>query len=113
MHNYKRILSVITVLCLLVVIVSRCVNEKEHSNDPRGRAFAGSAACNSCHKDIHQSWINAAHSMTTSIASRNTIKGNFTSPQNEYFYRPEVKVVLEKRDTSYYQVAYQNDSEKR
>jgi hypothetical protein len=51
--------------------------------------------------------------MTTSIASQSTIKGNFTSPGNEYFYRPEVKVVLEKRNSSYFQVAFQNDSEKR
>ena len=93
--------------------VSRCMDPKEERNDPRGRVFAGSAKCGNCHREIHTSFTGTAHSLSSAIASKKSIKGNFTSPLNEYYYRSDVKVVMEERDSSFFQVAYQNNIEKR
>lgn len=113
MKNHRRTLLATIALCLLVIIATQCMDANGGGNDPRGLVYAGPEKCAGCHKDIHASFMGTAHNMTSSIASKKTIKGNFNSPANEYYYRPDVKVVMEERDSSLYQVAYQNNSEKR
>ena len=76
-------------------------------------SFAGNGKCATCHKNIHSSFIEAAHSNTSAAASLRTVKGNFNKGSNEYFYRPDVKVVMEQRNESLFQVAYQNNIERR
>jgi len=91
--------------------VTRCMDKVELSHDPRGTAFAGPEKCASCHKNIHTGFMGTAHRTTSSVASSTTIKGNFVAPGNEYYYKPEIKVVMEKRGDRYYQVAYQGSAE--
>ena len=80
--------------------------------DPRGLAYAGSTKCGNCHKTIHDHFAKTAHSLTSAVASPATVKGNF-SKDNEYFYRPDVKVAMEARDSGLFEVAYQNNEAKR
>jgi hypothetical protein len=113
LRGHKQIFLVITVLFVLVAGVSQCMDKNETTPDPRSTAYAGDEKCASCHKNVHDSFIHTAHRATSAAASDSTVKGNFTSPSNEYYYRPAVKVVMEKRDSGLFQVAYQNNEEKR
>jgi len=113
MRYPKHTLSAIGSICLLVLAASRCMDKKATSADPRGGAYAGAAKCGNCHKNIHASFLSTAHNKSSSPADRQSIKGNFQPPSNVYFYRPDVKVVLEQRDSGLFQVAYMNAIEKR
>ena len=113
MKNSKHILVAITAICLLVLAGSRCMDKNTASTDPRGEAYAGDATCSNCHKNIHASFLSTAHNKSSSPANRQTVKGNFAPPLNAYFYRPDVKVVMEQRDSGLYEVAYMNGIEKR
>jgi hypothetical protein len=100
----------------LILTLSQCINRDKDSvvnTDPRGDGYAGAAACNNCHKNIYNSYLHTAHNKSSAPASKETVKGSFEPGANEYFYRPDVKVMMEKRDSGLFQVAYMNNIEKR
>lgn len=68
--------------------------------------FAGSASCKSCHSKIYNSYIRTLHYGTSRVANANTIKGSFIPGNNSFIYTPEHSVVMEKRDSGFYQVGY-------
>ena len=112
--KYKHMLLVVTVLCLLVITVTQCMDANNgEGTGPRGRAYAGAEKCAGCHKNIHTSFAHSAHNNTSSIASPETVKGNFAPNANEYFYRADQKVVMEKRDSGLFQVLYENNAQQR
>lgn len=76
----------------------------EGSTDMRGEDYAGSAACLSCHKNIYDSFLNTAHALTSRAASRLTVRGNFTAPDNRFVFRPGMQVTMEQRDSGLYEV---------
>ena len=86
------------------------MQKKTATSDPRGDDYAGSTQCISCHAATTQSYLHTAHQLSTRPADRQSIAGSFSNDSNEYFYRPHVKVEMEHRDTSFYQVAYRNDT---
>ena len=108
----RSAIFIAALLCAVVFILVNCINKPQATEDVRGPAFAGSSKCNSCHQDIHASYATAAHRNTSSAASDKTVKGSFEKEKNSYFYRPDVKVVMEQRDSNFYQVAYMNEIEK-
>lgn len=102
----KRMLFVLFFLCSLIVLFDQCVPEPKRTNDFRGEAYAGSATCIDCHKEIAQSYLTSAHNLTSLPASKNSIKGSFASGHNKLYYRPALKVEMQQKDTSFYQVVY-------
>jgi hypothetical protein len=105
-------LLVVAVLSFMVLTLSECIEKSQVAIDLRGQAYAGAAACAGCHKGIHETYIQTAHNWSSRPASRQTVKGSFHKDSNTYFYSRQVKVVMEKRDSGLYQVAYDNDIEK-
>jgi hypothetical protein len=89
----------------IIFIFSQCLNTKK-DGDPRGSAYAGPATCVSCHKDIYNSYLHTAHFMASQPASAQTIQGSFSKGSNEFVFNPHLKVVMNKRDTGYYQTSY-------
>lgn len=108
----NKLFWVISSLVVIVFTLCRCISKNEVSNDFRGNNFAGSAKCASCHKGVHDTYSNTAHFKTSALATKATVLGSFDVEKNTYFYKPEVKVVMEQRDSSLYQVAYANNVEK-
>ena len=90
----------------LTVIFSQCFNLK-NEKDPRGKAYAGSSSCISCHKNIYDSHTHTAHFIASQPASGTTIQGSFAKGLNEFVFNPNLKVVMEKRDTGFYQTGYE------
>lgn len=99
-------------ICLLVFILSNCVKDASKNSDPRGPGYIGSAKCASCHKNVFESYATTAHYLSSRQPSHNAIKGSFFPGANTYFYRPALKVVMESRDSGFYQVAYIDGMEK-
>lgn len=94
-----------------IVLLSQCIGTRE--NDPRGRAYAGSAACISCHKNIVDSYSHTAHYHSAAIASTKTIEGSFSPGSNTFSVNDTAKMVMELRDSIPYQVLYVNGREER
>jgi hypothetical protein len=107
MHRKK--LLILTVCCLVILILNNCISEQKKSKDPRGEEYAGSAQCKSCHKEIYDTYVKTAHHLTSSPALKTAIKGSFAKDSNTVFYRPALKVVMQQKDSSFYQVAYIDD----
>jgi mono/diheme cytochrome c family protein len=102
--------------------LTKCINEKQkesveqiQTENERPAAtrdqFAGSSTCASCHKDVYERHLTTAHYLTSQPASEKTILGSFDTGKNEFVFSDRVKVVMEKRDSGLYQVAYLNGKE--
>jgi hypothetical protein len=107
--QYKRLLFVIVLVTGLVIFFSTCVQgpvQRGDGRDVRGEAFAGAAACVSCHRGIHDSALHSSHALSLRPASREAIRGSFTPPDNTFQYDGDRKVVMEVRDSGLFQVAF-------
>ena len=113
MKTHKQKIFILLLVSLVILIFNTCLNDPQIENDFRGEAYAGSQKCVACHKEIYHSYINTAHNLTSRAASRESIKGSFVSDSNSFYYRPELKVVMEQNDSGFYQVAYLNNTRKK
>lgn len=93
------------VLIPMVIALSECLNTKK-APDPRGKDYAGSASCVSCHKSISESYLHTAHFISSQPADSVTIQGDFGKGHNEITYNPHTTVVMDKRKSGFYQIAY-------
>jgi len=110
---HKEKIFTLTFFIILIMIFNHCLDEQKKSHDLRGTDYAGSQKCIGCHKEIFLSYLHTAHHLTSSIASRETIKGSFARDSNTFYYRPELSVVMEQYDSGFYQVAYLNNTRKK
>lgn len=96
---------------------TQCINNEKSETDNISvinyKAFAGSASCISCHKNIYDTHINTAHFHTSEIASAKNIKGSFEKEKNTFVYNDAAMVAMEKRSNGFFQVGYINDIEKK
>jgi hypothetical protein len=110
----KRILLILGAIAVVIIILSRCMNAANKlPTDIRGEAYTGAATCAKCHKDLSQSYAHSAHGLTSKpVVDANLLKV-FAPDSNHFLYNEHQKVVIEKRDTGIFQVAYQNGKEVR
>ncbi len=105
----KKIVRLAIILLPLSFILSQCfTNNSSIKDDPRGTNYAGSATCISCHKNIYKSYLHTAHFMASGPASDSTIRGSFAKDSNEFVFNPHLKVVMDKRDSGFYQTSFVN-----
>ena len=122
--SYRRTVIAMSTIIISVFLLAKCVNETKEDNGKQDESkalnhapaawnqFAGSKVCASCHRYIYESHLNTTHYLTSAPASANTIMGSFDTGQNTYVFTDRVKVVMEKRDSGLYQIAYLNGVEK-
>ncbi|MDP4252564.1 MAG: multiheme c-type cytochrome [Bacteroidota bacterium] len=115
--SFRKIRNTQTIPAALMIAVFFCANmcssrqESDESGpikDGYGKAFAGSAACISCHADLYKSHIQTAHYRDSRPASAATIKGSFDSRRNRYLFSSSTEVVMERKDTGFFQTALVN-----
>lgn len=121
--RYGRPYLIIFTVIVSVFFLSTCMSEEKEKEKQKERVsennaipfenFAGSKACESCHKDIYQTHLNTAHFLTSAEAKDSTILGNFHAGKNSYAFSSNAEVRMEKRDSGYYQVSYEDGMEKR
>src|SRR5665647_239843 len=102
----KKSFILIFTISGLVMILSRCINNIETSNDPRGIVYIGSPSCKQCHKSIYDSYFSTSHFNSTRTSSDKNIFGSFTPGQNTFVVNSETKIVMEHRDSGLFQVLY-------
>ena len=107
MNNRKYIRLGITFIIPIAFIFSRCVDDNKPA-DPRGNAYAGSATCLKCHKNVYQNYLHTAHYLTSRPATQASIHGSFNPDSNTVVFNDSVKVVMEKHKDGLYQAAYTN-----
>ena len=89
-----------------ILVFSQCMDSGVR--DPRGKAYAGSAACISCHRQIVDSYKNTPHYHSAALADSSTIEGSFSKDANTFLVNDTAKVVMEERMDGHYQVLYVN-----
>jgi hypothetical protein len=95
------------VVCLFNVLC-KFSGQDDPVSDPYGQFYAGSAACVSCHKNIYDSFIHTAHWQDSRPASAQSIRGSFEPDRNRFSYRSSLSVVMERKDSGFYQTAYRD-----
>src|SRR6202012_4888344 len=89
----------------LVIVFSQCLSLKK-KEDPRGAAYAGSATCVNCHKNIYGSYLHTAHFISSVPSDPANIQGSLADGANEFIFSPHVKIAMEKRSSGVYQATY-------
>ncbi|HEX9509739.1 MAG TPA: multiheme c-type cytochrome [Puia sp.] len=108
--HYRRSLLICSGIILCTFAFVKCIDRE--ANHPKPAAgiqydqFSGSMVCANCHKNIYDNHIHTAHYLTTRPASEEYIKGSFEPGKNRFSYDPDMTVVMEKRDSGFYQVGY-------
>lgn len=99
-------------------LFTKCMNNEVHDDEvseatsPENE-FAGSQVCANCHKEMYDKHLTTAHYLTSRPATDAYIKGNFDTGKNVFHYSDSVKVVMEQKDSIFYQVQYVNGVQKR
>lgn len=75
--------------------------------------YAPTQSCAGCHAEAYQKHLKTAHFLTGQPSFRQYILGSFKKGKNEYWYSPDIRLVMEHRDSSCYQVAYFKGAEKK
>src|ERR1700756_5713615 len=91
----------------LVFVFAQCLNLKKEE-DPRGKEYAGSATCVTCHKDIYGSYLHTAHFIASAVADSNSIQGSFANGSNDFIFNSHTQVIMDKRPSGAYQITYQD-----
>jgi hypothetical protein len=107
----RRLVLLLFVFSALVVVIVQCTQTQEKRTDPRGSAYAGSATCISCHRAVGDSYAHNAHFKTSRAMNSPTALDSLGLPEGEFVFNEQTKVGLEKRNGSFYQVAYVNGKE--
>jgi hypothetical protein len=107
MVKIKKSWLISTSLGAMIFFGARCIQPGNANTpaDPRGETYAGSQVCGKCHSTIGTSWIHSAHAHTSASGDSGSIKGPFTAGLNELSYGPHGKVILQHRDSGFYQQA--------
>jgi len=110
MFAFKKYFYTISVIILLIWLGSFSSGFHYKQPDPNS-PFAGSETCKNCHKEIFDSHIKTAHYLTSKPADEKYIKGSFKPGENEFVFNKAMRVMMEKKDGTFFQTAYLNGNE--
>jgi len=118
--QYHRFKVIFLLIASSLFLLTTCIDDKPKTETadtvtPKitRDQFAGSAACASCHQDIYTKHLNTAHFLTSRVADEKSILGSFEAGSNLHAYNNAEVIVMEKRDSGFFQVEYLNGAEKR
>lgn len=105
MKRHRKAIVFFLLLGVSILILARCTNQSPRSNDPRGTAYAGSAACRQCHQQVYDAYLPSMHAQSTQAASKTTVQGSFAAGQNDCPFGADTRVQLQSRDSGLFQAA--------
>ena len=111
-HHKTAIVISLTVLCIF--LLTRCVNDSEKKKEAiqdNFKKYAGPDVCANCHKDIYEKHLHTEHHLTSAPSTGKNIEGSFAPGKNVFAFDAVTNVTMEKRDSGFYQVAYQEGKE--
>jgi len=109
-HNKYAIFLgiIISSVFFLATCVSNDDKQKKISANDTFKRFAGSKSCANCHLDIYNRHLLTEHHLTSAPATEKNILGSFEAGNNVFAFDPFTNVKMEKRDSGFYQVEYNN-----
>lgn len=106
----KKAFIVISIICCLLYVFVSCMDAGvSPKTDARGKAYAGSETCKSCHQPVFDSYQHNEH-YRTSWPVHEFPKDILVS-SDSFTYNEHVKVLIEHRDSGIFQVAYVDGKE--
>src|SRR5688572_27044501 len=110
----RGLFIVISLIFTCSFFLARCnsSDKKEIDSEASYSAFAGSAACSTCHKDIFEKHLQTGHFLSSAPATAELVNGSFENGRNEYHFTGLASVRTEKRSDSLFQVEYVMGKEK-
>ncbi|NCI46782.1 multiheme c-type cytochrome [Sediminibacterium soli] len=109
----KKWIQLLTALCLLAVLFQYCVQKQlPEFNDPRGKAYAGSSNCMSCHAEVFTTYQANAHMHSSGPVSHESMRRYMAKGDNRFVYRSSLEVRIEEKENRYYQTAYDSGKAK-
>lgn len=110
---YWRFTVILLLLGLCLSLLTRCVDDNDKHQSPTDvSGFAGSETCEKCHRKIYEDHLHTSHYLTTRPPLEKYIKGSFEPGKNSFVYDSSHSVVMEKRDSGFYEVGYKDGSER-
>lgn len=94
---------------VLILFLEKCIEDKTPIGKLAFNDFSGSSTCKQCHKNIYDSFLLTNHYTTSSYAHSSTVKGNFDSPENRFFFFPGTYVNMVLYGDSLFQELYKNN----
>lgn len=95
-------------------MLSRCMNTADQlPKDIRGEQYAGAQTCVKCHQDLSRSYAHSPHGLTSMPVIDQELLKVFAPDSNSFNFSEQEKVVIKKRDSGIYQVAYTDGKEVR
>lgn len=107
MLRLNKIFIVAICILLCTIVLSNCISNSTEA-DIRGKAYAGSQTCRSCHQQIYDSYIATAHSNTSSDSLPALVREDFSPGKNVFKFNDSTQVVMEKLNGKYYQSYLRN-----
>jgi len=111
----RRSTMVMIILVSCVFLLMKCAGNPGHKTEAgykdNFKEFAGSAACAGCHKDIFDTHLLTEHYLSSATATETNISGSFEKGKNQFAFDGSSYVLMEKRDSGFYQVHYVNGQE--
>ena len=115
--RFRRSTFIVSVIIASILILTKCIGKQEENKvlvkQPDISEFAGSDKCLSCHKNIHEQFVQTAHHKTTVAALKDNFKGSIQKGHNSYAYNPNQTIAIEERNNEFYQVIYVNGKERK
>lgn len=113
----RRSTMVVVIIVSGIFLFIKCNNDPGYKTEAgysdNFKEFAGSATCVSCHKDIYDAHQLTEHYHSSATATEKNIAGSFEKGKNIYVVDQITSVIMEKRDSGFYQVEYLNGKEEK
>jgi hypothetical protein len=114
MSGFKRLITVLTAVVLLVFLFSQCMDsgtDAGHKLIATDNTKAGTASCIQCHKAIYDDYLLNPHQRTSSPIKGHELLQADSAISNQFAFDDHLKIAIERRDSSAYQVVYVDGEE--
>ncbi len=109
--THQKILLVTGGLLMLCILFLKCMGDGPvAAADPRGSAFAGAAACTSCHTDISNHYLHTNHYKTSETFSYHKFRQLIKAETQSVSYSNGQMVRIENNGNDVFQTLYHSDN---
>lgn len=109
----RRFFLIFLILAVFVFAAVQCTQVKSKSIDSRGPAYAGSASCVNCHKNLAESAVHNSHFKASKMLTKPNSADSLHIPDGEFVFNEQTKVGVKNRADGLYQSALINGVDKK